>query len=64
MTTRRKIMKENEGKWIIVSITIKCPKCGRGYTSYGEDAKSELNAAYVDCDCGFKGEINPSEPGS
>ncbi len=47
-------------KWTIVSITTKCPKCGREYTSKGEDAKSELEASYVECvDCGFKGEINP-----
>ena len=53
-------MTKNEGKWIILSLTTKCPKCGREYTSYGEDAKEELGAGSVECvDCGFNREINP-----
>lgn len=46
-------------EWIIVSLTTKCPMCGREYTSNGEVAESELDAAYVECvDCGFCGEIH------
>ena len=50
---------ENEGKWIIVRMTTKCPKCGREYTSAGAYVKLELDAGSVECDCGFQGEINP-----
>jgi len=45
--------------WIIVSMTTKCPNCGREFTSKGDDAISELDASAVACpDCGFLGEIN------
>jgi predicted RNA-binding Zn-ribbon protein involved in translation (DUF1610 family) len=53
-------MIKNKGKWIIESLTIKCPKCGRETTSEGEDAKSLLEASSVEClNCGFSGETNP-----
>jgi predicted RNA-binding Zn-ribbon protein involved in translation (DUF1610 family) len=42
--------------YIILSITTKCPKCGKIFMDEGKDAESWFGAQMT-CPCGFIGEL-------
>jgi hypothetical protein len=49
-------MSTNFGKWIVISMTTKCPECGREFTETGKDAETMFGSQTTRT-CGFKGEL-------
>jgi len=43
------------GKWIVLSIKVRCPQCGREFESFGSKAEEYLAASWITCLCGFEG---------
>lgn len=41
----------------ILFVKYRCPKCGREYEEEGKTLKTSLGASYIECPCGFEGEL-------